>query len=821
MHGGPHNSLILVIFSRSLVLTALLSFTSISHRSQKVPVFSNYFSLLSRSFTPFLSCSCITLCQTMDSLGDTGAVMLLVDNVDILQWWDRIRTTNEPLEDCIQKVMQGLDGARQSEQVQTILGHVLMRQEQYSELLVAAYEWYEKNELYSFYDIGQQKKETLWHEMGDDFYSKVVKARGETGSRASAIKALEQRWRRDFKDAIPNAYHPGRIGVLFAKMFSRFPKQCTTFEEAWGTEGKPGILPPIIDARIQSAVSKVRWAGVTIKDLEVGLKQLSAAKVADAADASKSREKRPQAANFSYKESAVSKKRRTGNRMSQSKSSQEKALIQENQVTTNAEDFVEDSNGDVDENGTTAFDGDIDEEVSEDIGENPNITADNSIPGSLGRDEGGALGSLELCETKWQREREETVRQAQDASANRLIDLVDNESVDKDSEEEQQTSSQDIAEDEAHAGMNEEEVTEPSIQVQPQTGRSTRQATRKPIEEATVDEPAKGIYNRKALPENPAAEDDGPYEKAYVSQPNIRNYFHISFWSLMEQYTGRSHKDLDTKYTDYSHSFVDDFLAERDLISCLNVEIVGFTAALRSKYSIATADKPSGPHRIRVQNMCYTLIQQMLRQDPVLYAMVVATQKTPDEVWKLISCPWHALIVKNNSKRKPSLPIGLRILQRKDNFIRVEYHLELDDFDEHWIFPFDFIVLGGWTEASDVAKEIVDKLANLHSRCEIPSINIMTQDKVDYEIWGVPFEPCIRFPACSALGEALIGLRDWQSPLVNRDLCALFSSDMAKHHEFVQSTREKMYKAYFGCLHEFIESYKQTWNEDLALLCSM
>jgi hypothetical protein len=97
----------------------------------------------------------------------------------------------------------------------------------------------------------------------------------------------------------------------------------------------------------------------------------------------------------------------------------------------------------------------------------------------------------------------------------------------------------------------------------------------------------------------------------------------------------------------------------------------------------------------------------------------------------------------------------------------------------------------------------------------------MTQDKVDYEIWGVPFEPCIRFPACSALGEALIGLRDWQSPLVNRDLCALFSSDMAKHHEFVQSTREKMYKAYFGCLHEFIESYKQTWNEDLALLCSM
>lgn len=112
--------------------------------------------------------------------------------------------------------------------------------------------------------------------------------------------------------------------------------------------------------------------------------------------------------------------------MSQSKSSQEKALIQENQVTTNAEDFVEDSNGDVDENGTTAFDGDIDEEVSEDIGENPNITADNSIPGSLGRDEGGALGSLELCETKWQREREETVRQAQDASANRLIGLVDN-----------------------------------------------------------------------------------------------------------------------------------------------------------------------------------------------------------------------------------------------------------------------------------------------------------------------------------------------------------------------------------------------------------
>ncbi|KAI9877829.1 MAG: hypothetical protein M1830_002697 [Pleopsidium flavum] len=748
-----------------------------------------------------------TLHRPDRSIGDNSKMSSVVGKLDVVKWWEQVSATNERLEDCVQAVMRGLDGVQQLEQVQTILGHVLTRQEQYSELLATAYDFYEKNELYRFFSPGQQRRETLWQKMGEDFYAKVVTARSKRDERASAIKALEKRWRLDFNEAIPQAYRPGRIGITFAKMFNRFSKECHTYEDAWGTEDKPGILPPIIDARAERAEGRLRWPGVTVTDLEIGLKQLAAAKAADGTEATKFRAKRPQAASLSYKESAVSKRRRTSNHTSNLR--QDKALVSEEQVTADAKDVDEEFSEDDDEDVSKPFDEEI-EGVSADI-------AAITIPEPFEEGEQETLGSRELCEAKWQRDREEVIHRAQDElPANQAIDLVDNDSGDADSEEEQDRSSSQEDDNQVTAVAT-EELTESSVHAQQQTGRSTRQARRKLIEEATADESAKHIYHRKSLPENPAAEDDGPWEKVYVHQPNIGNYFRIYSWTLVQHYTGHSLNDS-TEYTDHNYSFIDDFLTEYDLLNPLNGEIVAFTTVLRRKYNIDTAENRPGPHRIRVQNMCYSLIQQMLRQDPVLYAMVIACQQQREEAWKLISCPWHATVIKNKSECKTPCKTGLRICQQERNFIQVEYHLDIVEFDEHWIFPFDLVVLGGWTKTSPVLEELTSKMGSYHYRCKVPPVNVRTQDKVDDEVKDVEFEPRIRFPECSALGGALLGSNDWQSPMVNRDLCALFSSDLKRHDEFVQLTREKMHNAYLNCLHEFIGSFKHTWNQDLSLL---
>lgn len=119
------------------------------------------------------------------------------------KWWDQLAAANDNLEDFMEQMMNGLDGKQQLEQIHNIILRILVSQEQYMELLATVYDFFEKNELYMFYEVGRQRKETLSEAMGGDLYPKVVLARKKRSNRVNAINAVEKRWQLDFKEAIP------------------------------------------------------------------------------------------------------------------------------------------------------------------------------------------------------------------------------------------------------------------------------------------------------------------------------------------------------------------------------------------------------------------------------------------------------------------------------------------------------------------------------------------------------------------------------------------------------------------------------------------
>ncbi len=180
---------------------------------------------------------------------------------------------------------------------------ISIRKEQYDDLLVPIYDWYMTNKLYENLPKGTEGIGSSWHGVTtktvDGLKATVARSRKKQAERTSLLKAIYKNWNRTFFNAIPANYQSGRFGTVFVSKFKRFTKLCTTYEQAWGSGDQPGILPPIIAARIKKDFH-VLSNGLTLADLTVACDMLLEEQVDDGEEAEDTRMLRGNADQVAY-----------------------------------------------------------------------------------------------------------------------------------------------------------------------------------------------------------------------------------------------------------------------------------------------------------------------------------------------------------------------------------------------------------------------------------------------------------------------------------------------------------------------------------------
>ncbi len=290
---------------------------------------------------------------------------------------------------------------------------------------------------------------------------------------------------------------------------------------------------------------------------------------------------------------------------------------------------------------------------------------------------------------------------------------------------------------------------------------------------------------------------------------------YINKYSWLRDYEGLNPKDGLPK----RHRFgcLDWVIGMKEMVIGMKNEIDGYTRILNSKYSIATDDDK----HIEVQNMCYTIFQQMIRQDPCVYYTVVCMheRKDPTESWKMLSYPWSARVEKVDSALKMSnfRESGLYLGDYSRNLQQATFSFTIPEYAECWTFPLDFLVLGGSWERTPAAddKDLLQSLALNHHTRTLPGINPRTHKGANDEVVKRPFAPIQHFPNCSAIGNALTGATSWEDSTVIEELQKLFSSNRQVRDEYVSKVRKTMSQNYVDCYRRFIESYSGHWNHEL------
>jgi hypothetical protein len=245
----------------------------------------------------------------------------------------------------------------------------------------------------------------------------------------------------------------------------------------------------------------------------------------------------------------------------------------------------------------------------------------------------------------------------------------------------------------------------------------------------------------------------------------------------------------------------------------------------------------------RIRQMFYSLIQQLLRQDPVAYALSAALIPSCD--WRLIAYPEtpidssemldkktllhnvdHAIMPANARDHKV-LQVSVRVLETTG----ITMHRLLAQTEE--VLTYDLNICStsselpvskdlehvrflGWYSAVPVdhaqlldgSKRLWSEVAACHRDLVAPSVKPLGQ-----VLWyGYPkerFGGTVQFQSCSALGDALIGRRKWTDPEVLYEQNLLLGEDDAKSREYVFQTRVRMLK-------EYEESYQKMKNVEMA-----
>ena len=226
-----------------------------------------------------------------------------------------------------------------------------------------------------------------------------------------------------------------------------------------------------------------------------------------------------------------------------------------------------------------------------------------------------------------------------------------------------------------------------------------------------------------------------------------------------------------------------------------------------------------------MRNMYHSLIQQVLRQDPVAYALAAST--SPGKAWRLITFPGIALDVAAMSTGAadniqadmfPSIetPSGADVVQ-SDIILPTPSSSHLGTSPSISTFNLQLTpsstlrpaykgrVLQGWYCAIDDQHNLIGSdddstltwsgIAACHRDLEAPDRDINGQTpwfgRPDYRFPG-----SVVLQSSSALGDALVGRRKWTDPQVVEERDVLLGSDREKSLRYVTAVRARLLARY-------------------------
>ncbi|KAI9728552.1 MAG: hypothetical protein M1835_003675, partial [Candelina submexicana] len=242
------------------------------------------------------------------------------------------------------------------------------------------------------------------------------------------------------------------------------------------------------------------------------------------------------------------------------------------------------------------------------------------------------------------------------------------------------------------------------------------------------------------------------FTRVYNTTPKFfSSRIRISHVAWLQAREGPGFGCLEDTPTTHRYAILDDLLTRKEIVVGLENEIEAFTRVLSERYSIVDRGKEGS----NVPNMCCSLFQQMIRQDPLLYGTFVCVLENPLALFSPRGTQMHS----------PS----------------TWSHVFFDvvAYGEVWIFPFDHMIVDGNTETGATAtKDILTELKLNHARRTLPVIEHAGRaDPPDPNILDAPFTPTVQFPVSSAIGMALTGMAAWEDAAVIHEVNQLFSDD--------------------------------------------
>lgn len=165
----------------------------------------------------------------------------------------------------------------------------------------------------------------------------------------------------------------------------------------------------------------------------------------------------------------------------------------------------------------------------------------------------------------------------------------------------------------------------------------------------------------------------------------------------------------------------------------------------------------------------YSLAQQLIRQDPLLYRIMVTLR--PEHAWKLISYPCFLRKSLPDNEEAPNL-VQLTMVMGGDNRGDVSaeaYGKEVLKGNSQWLLP-GFVKVNEdlqYLEREDLGT--LDNIARAHQTLEVLGTYPQKHAQAYEEAWDY-------FPAgaeifnLGALSDALLGMRRWDSPTVMAEM---------------------------------------------------
>lgn len=769
---------------------------------------------------------------------------LLINDTDLLQRWQQIAVGGRDRNDCMKEIMSSFPGPVQLKCIKLIIEYALLQREQYGDLLVASYDWYETQNLYRHFPEGQQHVNTLCNELGEDFLTTVEGARLEVSARATAVAAIEKRWEMPFSMAIPVEFQPGTVGRHFARAFNKLTKYCT-HEQAWGKDSKDGLLQPIIRARIERAGRSAFRQSLTLNDLQTALSQMEPEASTDTRMVLRDLPDR----SALMKHSTTTAKRPWSGRSNKTSSKKSKGLIQSEQNTVTEEEPL---NTCVVATPASA------KSQSGDLASEPLTLAVSTALDAAANDGNGLQGPRKTGDAELEETSPGTGLDV-DIHHSENMALTNSQGLLAGIEADQQKSS--LAADADSNTVNATRLTSGALQSQ-DSGNNTNLNTVTPNVPSCPDSEtgrpgaakpgklpeliAETVAGSNLLPHQSKQSPNSQLEARYqadrdkvVNEANsaapdkrveLSSDDNSDFVSDLGDGDGQGHEEEDQHPNNHPRiaekkqtlslrspknpqetSYTGQSLVQKTLVSSLlsdfkdwlcdfyelfDLEIETFIAWCRTTpgaYGEAFNDKEG------LQLLNFSVMQQLLAQDSTVYAMTLSQHARKHNVaWKVISnLSYPILIPQASSQLKSSSSLEIRPYDGGSVYYTA-YHHRVKSSGDEWVFPIEYLIQADLDNNPLIPAAKMKDLTFSHVTRRMPEYQLNIKKALNGNGDHPIYDPQIRFPPCTAVGEALLGMRTWDNLLVRGELSKIWGQP-GSNLAYVRRIMEKTQEGYKAC----------------------